>query len=321
MAAPRLQPVSISDFIPWRRQDDVRLAEVVKPLTDIQQVTEGAIVILGIPDDRGVAVNHGRIGSRYGPNVFRQCFYRLTLGANDELRGIPLWDAGDLVLEDHVHATHESLRRAVAALHKRGALVILVGGGHDASYGGLMGMRDVHPEAKLVNIDAHLDVRPREQDGQVGSGTTFRRLIDEGKIPGNDIYALGFHDHCTAAPHMQFAREQGMHLWSWRDLNSGGRRKVLTDIVHHLAHSERVGVSWDVDSICGMYAPGVSAPASIGFNAEDVLWLAELMGAHGSICHLEIMEINPKADQSGATSRLMATMLWRFLATRLRREE
>jgi arginase family enzyme len=33
------------------------------------------------------------------------------------------------------------------------------------------------------------------------------------------------------------------------------------------------------------------------------------------------MEINPKADHSGATSRLMATMLWRFLATRLRSAE
>lgn len=320
MAAPRLQPINVSDFIPWKRQDDIRLAEVVRPLTDVQQVTEGAIVILGIPDDRGVAVNHGRIGTRHGPSVFRQCFYRLTLGANNELMDIPLWDAGDLVLEDHVDATHESLRRAVAALHRRGALVIVLGGGHDSSYGGLMGVRDVYPGAKLVNIDAHLDLRPREPDGQVGSGTAFRRLIEEGKIPGDDIYSLGFHEHCTTAPHMEFARENGMHLWSWRDLNRGGRHKVLTDIAHHLAHHESVAISWDVDSLCGTCAPGVSAPASVGFNVEDVIWIAELLGAHNSIRHLEIMEINPKADLSGTTSRLMAVMLWRFLATRLRAE-
>lgn len=318
MAAPRLQPISVSDFIPWKRQDDTRLAELVQPLTDVQQINEGAVVILGIPDDRGVAVNHGRIGSRHAPTVFRQCFYRLTLGANNELKDIPLWDAGDLVLEDHVDATHESLRRAVAALHRRGALVIVVGGGHDASYGGLMGVRDVSPHTKLVNIDAHLDLRPRERDGQVGSGTAFRRLIEEGNVSGEDIYSLGFHEHCTAATHMAFARERGIHLWSWRDLNKGGRHKVLTDIAHHLAHHESVAVTWDVDSICGICAPGVSAPASVGFNTEDVLWMAELLGAHESIRHLEIMEINPKVDQSGTTSRLMATMLWRFLATRFK---
>lgn len=321
MAAPRLQPITVSDYIPWRRQDDVRLGEIVQPLTDIQQATEDAVVLLGIPDDRGVAVNHGRIGSRHGPTAFRQCLYRMPLGAGDELKGISLWDAGDLVLEDHVDATHESLRRVVAALHKRGALVIVVGGGHDASYGGLMGLRDVHSGAKLVNIDAHLDVRARELDSQVGSGTTFRRLIEEGKIPGSDIFSLAFHDHCTTAPHLQFARKHGMHLWSWRDLDRGGRHKVLTDIVYHLAHHESVGVSWDVDSVSGAIAPGVSAPASIGFGTEDVFLLAELLGAHESIRHLEIMEINPKADQSGATSRLMATMLWHFLATRLGVEE
>lgn len=320
MAAPRLQPVSVSDFIPWKRPDDVRLAEIVQPLTDIQQATEGAVVILGIPDDRGVAVNHGRIGSRHAPSVFRQCFYRLTLGAYNEMQDIPLWDAGDLVLEDHVDMTHESLRRVVAALHRRGAMVIVLGGGHDASYGGLMGCRDIFPDAKLVNIDAHLDVRTKEADGQVGSGTTVRRLIEEGKVPGTDIYSLGFHSHCTAAPHLQFAREQGIHLWSWRDLNQGGRYKVLTDIMHHLAHHPSVGISWDVDSLCGVCAPGVSAPASVGFNSEDVMWMAEVMGAHESIRHLEIMEINPKADHSGTTSRLMATMLWHFLATRFRAE-
>ncbi len=318
MAAPRLQPISISDYTPWKRPDDARLAEVVRSLTDIQQATPGAVVIVGIPDDRGVVVNHGRIGSRHGPTAFRQAFYRLPLGADNELAEIPLWDAGDLILEDHVDVTHESLRRVVAALHRRGALVIVIGGGHDASYGGLMGCRDVFPGAKLLHIDAHLDVRPREPDGQVGSGTTVRRLIEEGHVAGDDIYTVGFHRHCSAAPHMQFARGQGIHLWSWRDLHDGGRSKVLTDIVHHLAHHESVGVSWDVDSIAGTCAPGVSAPASLGFSAEDVFWIAELLGAHHSICHLEIMEINPKADYSGATSRLMAAMFWRFLATRLR---
>lgn len=318
MAAPRLQPISVSDYIPWKRPDDVRLASITHPLTDIRQVGTGAVVILGIPDDRGVVVNHGRIGSRHGPAAFRLCFYRLPLGANNELKDISLWDAGDLVLEDHVDATHESLRRVVAALHRRGALVIVLGGGHDASYGSLMGVRDVFPSAKLVNIDAHLDVRPREADNQIGSGTMVRRLIEVGNICGQDIYSLGFHEHCSAASHMQFARENGIHLWSWRDLNRGGRHKVLGDVVHHLAHHESVGVSWDVDSIAGAYAPGVSAPATIGFDAEDVFEIAELLGAHHAVRHLEIMELNPKADPIGATARLMATMSWRFLATRLR---
>lgn len=321
MAAPRLQPISLSDYLPWQRKDDVRLAEIVRPMTDVNQVSERSVVILGVPDDRGVVVNHGRMGSRHGPSVFRNYFYRLPLGSRDELAGLDLWDMGDLILEDHIDATHESLRRVVAALHRRGCTVILIGGGHDASYGGLMGLRDVAAEARLVSIDAHLDVRPREEDGQVGSGSSFRRLIQEGKVAGEDIYLLGYHTHTTSAPHLCYAQECRMHLWSWQDLNRGGLRKVMGDMFYHLTHHEAVGVSWDLDSISATAAPGVSAPATLGFSADEALWIAEMMGVHGSIRHLELMELNPKVDIQGATSRLASLIVWHFLAARLRGEE
>lgn len=320
MAAPRLQPIRVSDYTPWKRKDDVRLAEVVRPMTDINQASSNSIVILGIPDDRGVVVNHGRVGSRHGPSVFRQYFYRLPLGGQNELAGVELWDLGDLVLEDHIAATHESLRRVVSALHRRNCTVILIGGGHDASYGGLMGLRDASPHAKLVNLDAHLDVRPREDDGQVGSGSTFRRLITEGNVSGDDIYLLGFHNHTCSAEHLQYAREQRMHLWSWQELNRGGHHKVMTDMMYHLSQHEVVGLSWDLDSICSTAAPGVSAPATLGFSAEDVLSIAEMVGSHSSIRHLEVMELNPKVDIQGMTARLAAMMVWHFLAARLREE-
>lgn len=320
MAAPRLQPIRISDYLPWKRKDDVRLAEIVRPMTDIKQANSNSIVILGIPDDRGVVVNHGRLGSRHGPSVFRQYFYRLPLGGQNELANAELWDLGDLVLEDHIATTHESLRRVVSALHRRGCTVILIGGGHDASYGSLMGLRDVSPQAKLVNLDAHLDVRPREDDGQVGSGSTFRRLIEEGKVPGDDIYLLGFHHHTCAPAHLEYAKENRMHLWPWHELNRGGRHKVMADMLYHLSHHDAVGLSWDLDSICGTCAPGVSAPATLGFTAEEVLSIAEMVGAHGTIRHLELMELNPKVDIQGATSRLAAMMVWHFLAARLREE-
>lgn len=321
MAAPRLQPVRLAEYIPWRRKDDMRLAEVARAMTNLKQATSNSIVILGVPDDRGVSVNHGRIGARFGPTAFRQSFYRMPTGGNAELAGVELWDAGDLVLQDHIDATHGDLRRVVAALHKHGATVILIGGGQDASFGSLMGLRDGVGGARLVNIDAHLDVRPREDDNQTGNGTPFRRLVEEGGVPGNEIYLVGFHHHSTTEPQLQFARGHQFHLWSWNDLTHAGRMKALADLAHHLSQHEGVGVSWDLDSIAGSVAPGVSSPATVGFSAEEAVHLAQMMGAHTCIRHLEVMELNPKADIQGMTSRLAATIVWHFLAARLRGEE
>lgn len=321
MAAPRLQHITPENYIPWRRKDDVRLAERVRPLSDIQQATENSVVIVGVPDDRGVAANHGRLGSRHGPTAFRQGFYRLPIGALGELEKIELWDAGDLVLQDQIDATHDDVWRVVSALHRRGATVILIGGGQDSSYGSLMGLRDAEASAQLVNIDAHLDLRPREEDGQPGSGSSFRRLVEEGKVSGSDIYLMGFHSHASTASHLQFARAHQIHLWSWDDLTRAGRMKALTDIMHHLSQHRAVGVSWDLDSITGHAAPGVSAPAMLGFSVEETLHLAEMLGAHPSIRQLDLMELNPKVDPQGMTARLAGAIAWHFLAARLRNEE
>ncbi|PIR21119.1 MAG: hypothetical protein COV45_03040 [Deltaproteobacteria bacterium CG11_big_fil_rev_8_21_14_0_20_47_16] len=318
MAPPRLQPVRLADYLPWKRRDDPRLAELVTVVSDIKQVKEGDITIVGIPDDRGVAVNHGRIGARFGPAIFRQCFYRLPIGAEGELQGASLLDVGDVLPESTIEATHEALRQVVAALHRRGATVIVLGGGHDTAYGSLMGLRDFDARSCIVNLDAHLDVRGREPDGQIGSGTTFRRLIEEGQVLGKDIYMVGYQSHSNTAAHVHFAREQGMHLWSWRDLSQGGRLKVLTDLVNHWVQSKSVGVSWDMDSIIASAAPGVSASAVVGFSAEESLYLAELLGAHHAIRQLEIMEINPKVDGQAITARLAAVVVWHFIAARLK---
>lgn len=314
MAAPRLQPIKPADYIPWRRVDDPRLAERVVPVTDLNQVKAGGVVLLGVPDDRGVVVNHGREGARRGPAVFRQCFYRLPLGARRELDAIPLFDIGDLVPEETIEQTHHQLASVVSALHRRDCTVVLIGGGHDLSYGSLTGLKSVQPEAVLVNMDAHLDVREREKNGAIGSGTAFRRLMEEGKVPGEDIYFVGYHSHSSAAAHIEWIQKNHAHLWPWADLSAAGRLKAVSDLAQRWSQAPAVGVSWDLDSLAS--SPGVSAPATLGWTTEEAIHIAELFGAHSNIRHLELMELNPKVDAMAMTSQLASVLLWHFLAAR-----
>lgn len=320
MAAPRLQPINTADYIPFRRADDPRLAEKVIAAASMTQITPGSVVILGLPDDRGVAINHGRLGSREGPSVFRQCFYRMPLGAEGELNQLKLFDVGNIVLEETIAGTHEAIRKVVSALHRRNATVITIGGGHDLSFGSLLGFRDAYKQSVLVNIDAHLDVRPNENDGQIGSGTAFRRLLVEAKVPGQDIYFVGYHEHCNAETHVKFARELGARLWPWQELTRGGRLKVMHDLVKHWSVAPAVGVSWDMDSLAAAVAPGVSAPVGLGFSAEEAIQVAQILGSHPQILQLELMELNPLVDRDGMATRFAAILLWYFLAARLRED-
>jgi agmatinase len=72
-------------------------------------------------------------------------------------------DLGDLELKDlSMVAALESIASAMAfaASEAQGSLAIMMGGEHTASLGGFRGIKRVHPDAVIVQADAHLDMRP-----------------------------------------------------------------------------------------------------------------------------------------------------------------
>ena len=57
---------------------------------------------------------------------------------------------------------------------------IILGGGHETAYGHYLGVRNyIGKEAKLgiINIDAHFDLRPYNE--QPSSGTMFRQILEQ----------------------------------------------------------------------------------------------------------------------------------------------
>ena len=53
------------------------------------------VAILGIADDRGVTNGGGRAGAALGPRELRRWLYKMTLGGEEELSNLRLFDLGD----------------------------------------------------------------------------------------------------------------------------------------------------------------------------------------------------------------------------------
>ncbi len=309
------QPVDPASYVPHARADDPRLAHHAKSLRDVTACGSGDIVLLGVPDDRGVAINRGRPGAAAGPAAFREAFYRLTIGPQRELAALTVWDGGDVMPGASNVETHARIAELVEACCRRGALPIVIGGGHDNTYGGVRGARGVG-SLGLINIDAHLDLRPNEPDGQVGSGTPFRRLIDDGIIRGDQLIEFGYQPHAASPAHVEYARAHGVRLWSWADRSPEPVRLFAQMLQHCRQTDARVAISCDLDAIVASAAPGVSAPAVLGFTPHEALGFMQLAGADGSLCYCDMMELNPAYDVDGRTARLAATLVWHLLIGR-----
>ena len=134
-------------------------------------------VILGFPSDEGVRRNGGRVGAAGGPRAIRAALYRLTpdprLQQFEEFLGYTR-DLGDLEISRNLEADQDHLGEALAPYLETGVFVIVIGGGHETSYGHFQGYVRAGKEVEILNWDAHPDVRELKQN-QGHSGSPFRQ--------------------------------------------------------------------------------------------------------------------------------------------------
>src|SRR5205823_3323867 len=203
-------PESLSE-----RADDPRLANIVEYWRgDAPKLKPGQAVLVGFPQDEGVRRNHGRPGASQAPGKIRQYLYRLTscdAAADVDLTDHPPLDMGSVRISGSLEESQAALGTVVTGILAQGAVPVILGGGHETAYGHYLGYVANSRPVAIINIDAHLDVRPC-LDGQRGhSGSPFRQALEHPThpLPGNRYACLGAQPHTVSRSHWQYAQDLG----------------------------------------------------------------------------------------------------------------
>lgn len=265
-------------------------------------------VLIGAPDDRGVAIVGGRIGAAKGPAAIRRELREIFSSEKNR----PFVDAGDISMETTQEKTYEVLRKEIRSLHEKKMFPILLGGGHDLSFGSLSGFLDVYPGGGIVNIDPHLDARPILEEGKFSSGSAYRLLLEKTSLKGDRLMEFGCQRICNQPANWEYLKSKGVQLverpadQNWETIFE----KFLRPFAQSLT---ALAVSFDMDSIHQDFAPGVSAPAKIGYTAEEAPALIRLLKKLPNLKHFEVMETNPAYDPDHRTSKLAARLISEIL--------
>jgi formiminoglutamase len=268
-------------------------------------------LILGFPSDEGVRRNGGRVGAAGGPRAIRAALYRLAadprLEQFEDFLGRTR-DVGDLEISRNLEADQEHLGEALAPYLEAGVFVIVLGGGHETSYGHFLGYARAGKKVEIVNWDAHPDVRGLKQ-GQGHSGSPFRQAIEHPSGACRRYSVAGLQPHSVAAAHYQFVQQHGRAIW--RDEVT---RTTIDELYRGL--SAPALASFDLDAVIESEAPGVSAPNGAGLASELWLAAAHAAGQSASVTSADVVEENPAFDQDGRTARLAALTVWWLLRGR-----
>ncbi|MGC8653089.1 MAG: formimidoylglutamase [Candidatus Kryptoniota bacterium] len=309
----------------YRRNEhgDIRFGEIVH--TNPQEISSlieaglsqksNCAVIIGFPYDEGTIRNQGRAGAASGPDFIRKAFYRLTPTRSTGMSSISvnLFDAGNISIGMKLEDALAKLEEIVTYFLHVGFTPIVLGGSNDLSYADFRACNNIFKECGAINVDSHLDLR--EYPNGITSGSPYRMLIDSYILKGVNLVEYGIQEFVNSMDHLVFAKEKGASVVTLSELRFQRNDAAFKKSYERLCKKANcVYVSFDIDSVRGSDAPGVSASLPTGLSAEEICECAYLAGSEQRTAMMDICEFNPRFDVDGRTAKLSALIIASFLA-------
>jgi guanidinopropionase len=308
----RRQPVTGEDYEPKRA---VRYTEVPTfmrtPLaTDLAEVD---IALVGVPFDGGVS---NRTGARHGPREIRnqsslmRDIHHVTRVNPYELARVA--DVGDVRL-----STTYDLERCVAdirafyhGLHAAGVVPLSAGGDHSITYP-ILGAIAAERPVGLVHVDAHTDTWDEFMGSRFHHGAPFRLANDEGLIDAARTVQIGIRGAQNTDEGWRYSRDAGFRVIFMEEFTDLGVDAVV-DEVRRVVGDGPVYVSFDVDGLDPVFAPGTGTPEVGGITTVEAQRL--LRGLRGlDIVGADVVEVAPPFDVAGTTALVAATVMYELL--------
>lgn len=277
-----------------------------------------AIGLVGIPFDSAVL---GRKGAKGGPKKIRDSIryfkaysWNLDFWFGDQR----VYDFGDIITEGNsVADSHEIISDVIFKIVKRGFIPITLGGDHSIGYPIIKGLKSANESKKigLINIDAHLDVR-EVIDDKINSGTSFRRILENNLVKGENFVEIGIRDFANAKKYRKYAEDKGVTIFTMENIREMGIDLIIKETLKKITkNTDMTYISVDMDSLDQIYAPGVSAPTPDGLTPHQINRIIHEVVKETNIKGMDLVELNPLYDTADTTAINAANFLVQFVAS------
>jgi guanidinopropionase len=208
----------------------------------------------------------------------------------------------------------DSLKRIAAfytKLHRAGAAPLSAGGDHLVTLPILRAIASERPVG-VVHFDAHSDTGDSYFGGEKYThGTPFRRAVEEGLIDPHRMIQIGVRGSMYSADEKDWAQGVGVRIVHIEELFRLGPEAVVAE-ARRIVGDGPVYVSFDVDGLDPVYAPGTGTPEIGGFSTAEAQHM--IRGLDGlDIVGGDVVEVAPPFDPSGNTALVGATMMFEIL--------
>jgi len=305
-------PVGGGSYNPMREPRYTEIASFMRaPLaTSLEQVDIG---LIGVPTDLGVT---NRPGARHGPREIRNASslmrsFNLGLGVNPyELCRIA--DIGDVRLSQRYDLEQQvaEIEAFYRTVHAAGVLPISAGGDHSITYPIFRAIGADVPVG-MVHIDAHCDTWGEFYGSKFTHGAPFRLAVEAGVLDPRRTIQIGIRGGQNFMDGIEFSKSHGMRVVFIEEFAELGVDRVIEE-ARRVVGDGPTYISFDVDGLDPVYAPGTGTPEIGGITTLEAQRL--LRGLRGlELIGGDVVEVAPPNDQTGNTALVGASIMFEIL--------
>ncbi|TDE45028.1 arginase [Flavobacterium rhamnosiphilum] len=276
---------------------------------DFLKTCEAKYVLFGIPEDIGIRANFGRPGAASAwdsaiksiANIQHNRFCKgnqlIVLGqlnVSAEMREVEHLDFNDIddrsKLSQLVEKIDKDVSHIIFNIVKLGKIPIVIGGGHNNSYGNIKGSALAKGKPiNAINFDAHSDFRILEGRH---SGNGFSYAYEEGFL--KKYFIFGLHENYTSKSVLDIIKkiEDRVRYNTYDSLNIRKEKEFNQemDLALEFVNDDFFGIEIDLDSIPNIAS---SAMTLSGFSVEQLRQFISFFAKNKNAGYLHICEGAP----------------------------
>lgn len=217
---------------------------------------------------------------------------------------------------DVTRRSHDLVRKGMAD----GCFPLVLGGDHSLSIGTTAAVaghyRDLGQSVGLIWVDAHSDMNTPETtpSGNI-HGMSLAVLTGHGPpeltemggaspaVRPENVCIIGARD--IDEPEKEVVREAGVRVFTMSEIDEKGMARCMDEAMERATDGTAgFHLSYDLDGLDPMVAPGVGTPVTGGFTYREGHLVCEKAHRSGKMVGLEIVEVNPVLDQGNRTAQV-----------------
>jgi arginase len=306
----------------------------------MKSIPKENVSIIGFPMDLGA----DRRGVDMGPSALRIAGLQTKL----EALGYKVEDNGDIKIEimerqkinnpklkyiDEIIKTSKLLAEKIEKVLENEDFPLCIGGDHSMALGTISGIASYCKKRKLrlgvIWIDAHSDMNTDETSpsGNI-HGMPLASLLGLGC--NELINLLGFSpkllpENCALIGIRSIDEAEKLNIkklkvpiYTMNDIDKLGIHRIIAKVLKQFRENvDHIHISFDVDSVDPLVAPGVGTPIPGGLSYREAHLLMETIAECGCMSSLEIAEVNPILDNNNQSATFTAELIASSMGQRI----